>query len=354
MGSKAMERKDAKAVWGHTPNEGGDVSTPGSGLDWDEFRIFQVVARVGSFTKAATAMGVQQPTVSRRIESLEAKIGAKLFDRGSRGPVLTYEGQRMLSDVDAAEIFLNRAASRARHAEQIVEGECKLMMSDGLASAWFARFFLPIFVARHPNVEVRLCVTTEGGRSSIPPFDVQVQYAPALDSDLVTTRVGTFHFAFFASQSYLDSYGEPRTIDDLVGHRLVDVTASLTSKGRWATYSDAAAVGRTSIFTNSGAIAAESVLSGTAIGFLPSYAFLTAPGFVPILREFHHPTGIYVTFARDAGERSSVRAMLNFLRTVTFDRRRMSWFADEFECPGEQWRPLFTELLADALTPESE
>src|SRR5580693_333173 len=110
MGGKSMERKDAKAVWGHTPNDGAEAPSSGSGLDWDEFRVFQAVAKFGSFTKAAIALGVQQPTVSRRIESLEAKIGAKLFDRSPRGPELTYEGQRMLSDVNAAEIFLNRAA----------------------------------------------------------------------------------------------------------------------------------------------------------------------------------------------------------------------------------------------------
>jgi DNA-binding transcriptional LysR family regulator len=346
--------KDVKSVWGHTPIEEATKEITNSGLDWDEFRVFQTVAKTGSFTKAAIALGVQQPTVSRRIESLEAKIGAKLFDRGPRGPVLTYEGQRMLSDVDAAEAFLNRAASRARHAEQTVEGECKVMMSDGLASAWFARFFLPIFVARHPNVEVRLSVTTEGTRSSIPPFDVQVQYAPSLDSDLVTSRVGTFHFAFFASQAYLQQHGEPRSIDDLAGHRLVDVTASLTSKGRWATYSHAEALGRTAIFTNSGNIAAESVLSGACIGFLPSYAFLTAPGFVPILGGFQHPTGIYVTFSRDAGERSSVRALLNFLRSVVFDRKRMPWFADEFETPCEDWRQLHAEILREALDAQTD
>jgi hypothetical protein len=43
--------------------------------------------------------------------------------------------------------------------------------------------------------------------------------------------------------------------------------------------------------------------------------------------------------------------LLNFLRSVVFDRKRMPWFADEFEPPSEHWRPVLADILDDAMKP---
>ncbi len=338
--SEPMVRKPANPVWGHTPSEWQVV-------DWNDYRIFAAVARVGSFTKAATELGIQQPTVSRRIESLEKRIGVRLFDRGARGPSLTLEGQRVLGNVNAARMHLDRAAEVGRRADMSVNGECKIMMSEGIASAWFARFFLPIFLRRYPDIEVRLHTTTNRDRSFIPPFDIRVRFAPASEPDLVTSKIGTLHFNLFASREYLNLHGEPKSIDELAGHRLIDVNESVKTRGRWATYSDATASARAIIFTNSGSIAAEAVLNGSAVGFLPSYAFVTAAGFIPIIPDFHQHTGIHVTFARGAEQRPSVRAMIDFLRNNVFNFRLMPWFGDGFVFPEEAWRWRLNELTED-------
>ena len=347
-GRPYMQIKPDKDVLGHTDNDRDAPTVNGVDLDWDEFRIFAAVARAGSFTRAAFDLGVQQPTVSRRIESLESKLGTKLFDRGPRGPVLTYEGTRILNEVIAAGALFERAARRARHAEQSVEGECKVIMTDGLASFWFVRNFLPLFVRHHPNIDLRLFVTTEQGRSFVPPFDIQLQFAPTTDQNLVSTKLATYHFNFFASRGYVAENGAPSMVDDLVRHRLIDVANSLTSPGHLVMYSVAKRSSRPTLFTNSGALAAETVLSGAAIGFLPSCALLTSPDFVPVIPGFHFPTGVFASFARETAERAPVRAMLNFLRDVVFNRRRMPWFDEEFNFPHEGWRTAFRELLAEA------
>lgn len=343
-----MQPKPDKDVLGYTDNDRDDLPVSGSDLDWDEFRFFAAVAKAGSFTKAASDLGVQQPTVSRRIESLETKLGTKLFDRGPRGPLLTSEGLRILNDVVAAGELFERAARRARHAEQSVAGECKIMMTDGLASFWFVRNFLPLFVRRHPNVDLRLFTTTEHGRSCVPPFDIQLQFAPSTDPGLVSTRLATYHFNFFASRAYIEEHGAPSLMDDLVRHRLVDVDGSLNSPGHLVMYSVAEKTARPVMFTNSGALAAETVLSGAAIGFLPSCALLTAPEFVPVIPSFHYQAGVFATYARENATRAPVRAMLEFLRGTVFNRKRMPWFAEEFKFPHEGWRTTFRDLLTDA------
>ena len=79
-----------------------DERADARGLDWDDFRVFTTVAREGSYTRAARRLSVTQSAVSRRIARLEKAIGARLFDRGTRGVELTSEGNRLLNYANGA------------------------------------------------------------------------------------------------------------------------------------------------------------------------------------------------------------------------------------------------------------
>src|SRR5580692_1010799 len=61
-------------------------------LDWNDVRTFLAVAECGSLNAAARLLGMTQPTISRRMEDFEYRLRAKLFDRSSRGVVLTEAG----------------------------------------------------------------------------------------------------------------------------------------------------------------------------------------------------------------------------------------------------------------------
>src|SRR5580704_14726092 len=65
-------------------------------LSQDRLHAFHEVARLGSFTKAAAAVGVTQSALSHRIKNLEGDLRVSLFIRDSAGPVLTEAGTRLL------------------------------------------------------------------------------------------------------------------------------------------------------------------------------------------------------------------------------------------------------------------
>jgi DNA-binding transcriptional LysR family regulator len=67
-------------------------------------------ARQGSFRRAALALNVQQSSVSRNVQELEAYLGAPLFTRGAGGVALTEVGARFLADAELALVQLSRAA----------------------------------------------------------------------------------------------------------------------------------------------------------------------------------------------------------------------------------------------------
>lgn len=77
-------------------------------------RAFEAVARTGSFRAAADSLFVTQPAVSHQIKHLEQWIGAPLFDRGGRVPVLLPRGVSLARDLTMAFGAIDAACRRGR------------------------------------------------------------------------------------------------------------------------------------------------------------------------------------------------------------------------------------------------
>ncbi|HTQ13606.1 MAG TPA: LysR family transcriptional regulator [Rhizomicrobium sp.] len=322
------------------------------GVDWDDFRVFLEVVRAGSFNRAATKLKMTQPTVSRRLMRLESAIGVRLFDRDRRGPRLTQEGQRIFNDANAAQLALTRAATPAAQDSAQIEGECRAFMGDGVASYWMTRFLAPFF-ARYPKVELKLFGSYDTAVDKRELFDVQVHYYEPMEAEPVAMRVGTMHFIPFASRQYLAAHGEPRSAEDLIQHRLLDLGLYFGDTGTWASWTRGEAERRTALFTNLSSCLGESVRHGAGIALLPSYAPLADPGFVPldIGIRFHAP--IFISYRRDAARKWPVRATIDFLRNAVFDKRNMPWFRETFVAPAADWPERLENLIAQASNPDS-
>src|SRR5438270_411419 len=65
-------------------------------FDWNDLKAFLAVARGGSTLAASKSLNVNQTTVARRVEGLEAALGLKLFERGQSGSRLTEAGRDLL------------------------------------------------------------------------------------------------------------------------------------------------------------------------------------------------------------------------------------------------------------------
>ena len=80
--------------------------------DWDDVRFFLAVAKTGSFSAAATQLNTKQTTVGRRIQALERRLGAKLFDRHRHGMEVTPAARGVLAQ---AESMMSNATAIERH-----------------------------------------------------------------------------------------------------------------------------------------------------------------------------------------------------------------------------------------------
>lgn len=117
---------------------------------------FVAVAETGSLTRAASRLGLAQPTVSLRIKRLETELGGALFERGPRRLTLTAAGEVLLGY--ARRILALSAEVRARLAEAEVGGTVRLGTPEDFATTHLARV-LARFAAGHPRTA--LAVTTD-------------------------------------------------------------------------------------------------------------------------------------------------------------------------------------------------
>lgn len=83
-------------------------------MDASDLKIFETVARIGGMNRAAAALNTVQSNVTARIRALEAELGVPLFERHSRGVVLTAAGQRLLPYAMQVRQLLDEAGRAAR------------------------------------------------------------------------------------------------------------------------------------------------------------------------------------------------------------------------------------------------
>jgi molybdate transport repressor ModE-like protein len=306
------------------------VPEPASGLpDWDDFRLLLAIAQLGSISRAALALGVSQPTVSRRIERLEETIGTRLLDRSLSGAVLTPEGQHIVEELGVAHEAIERAVRSAK-TKNGRRDDVKLVMTDGLATYWLPRF-LPYFFKQHPEIELRAFTTSESrSEQRGQNFDLSIHYVQPTDPNLITTRLGTLHFVPYASADYLREHGTPKDLAELAKHRLLDYVLYIVDKGTWMTRLPAIiGESRAQLFTNSSAALCESVRNHAGIALLPTYISVCGPGLVPLDVDLRFATPFWLCYTQEAIQRPAVKIVVAFLKHI-FDRRKMAWFSEHY------------------------
>jgi DNA-binding transcriptional LysR family regulator len=93
-------------------------------LDLRHLRTFAEVAKHGSLGRAAEALGVTQPALSRQMRELEYDVGVTLLDRGTRGMGMTPAGDVFLTDVRAILSVVDHIPREARRAERGTTQRC--------------------------------------------------------------------------------------------------------------------------------------------------------------------------------------------------------------------------------------
>jgi LysR family transcriptional regulator, glycine cleavage system transcriptional activator len=146
-----------------------------SNLSLPGIRVFETVARRGSFKAAAAELNLSPSAVSHAVSNLERTMGVTLFDRDGRLVRLTVSGEVFMRHVGVAFDELRRGLDSV--AAQQGRGLLRLHSAPSFAYAWLSPR-LPRFLAQNKGVEVRLAAGTDYAKFTSDDFDVDIVYGP--------------------------------------------------------------------------------------------------------------------------------------------------------------------------------
>lgn len=186
-------------------------------FDWDDIQAFLAMTRAGRLTVAASQMGVDHSTLSRRIAALEAGLGVKLFDRRSVGFVLTPEGERILTDAEAMESLSIRMLHRLEEASVGLTGSVRIGTPEG-----FGTYFLAPRIARisaaHPRLEIELIANPRMFSLSKREADLAVSMTRPAQGRVYAHKLTDYTLGVYGARHYLDACAPVRSRHDLFGH----------------------------------------------------------------------------------------------------------------------------------------
>jgi LysR family transcriptional regulator AphB len=200
-------------------------------VDLNDVALFVQVVQAGSFAEAARRAGMPSNTLSRRIQQLEAALGARLLHRSTRKLTLTEAGVAFHARCADAVENLSDAATE--------------LTNDGLAPAGKIRVAAPAdffnlfsldwvaeFLRAHPKVRLEFALSDVRADLVAERIDVAIRAGEVLEPTLVARRIGTGQNLMVASPGYLQARGVPQSPDELSAHDCL-VMPAVSGRPSW-------------------------------------------------------------------------------------------------------------------------
>ena len=188
-------------------------------FDWNDLRYLLAVARLGSTTAAARALGVNQSTVHRRLLELERRIGHALVHRHPTGYQLTELGEMLRPAIERVDEAVASVERQVRDYGSELVGTIRLTCPEPLVSRIAP--LLDQFHERHPGLRVEFVMSDGYLDLSKGEADVALRSGEPADENLVGRKIADSIWAVYASQSYVQQNGRPSRVADLASHTLV-------------------------------------------------------------------------------------------------------------------------------------
>lgn len=188
-------------------------------LDLNDYLYFFHVVEQRGFAPAGRVLGVPKSRLSRHIQQLETRLGARLIQRTSRQFAITDVGADFFRHAKVVVEEVHAAEAAIKQRSEALTGKVRISCSVGVAQ-FALEALVSEFLREHPKIQVGQLVTNELVNLIDAGVDLairgHVENLP--DSSLIQKKVARVEWRLFASPRYVEEVGEPATPEDLKRH----------------------------------------------------------------------------------------------------------------------------------------
>ncbi|MCE4546772.1 MULTISPECIES: LysR family transcriptional regulator [unclassified Caballeronia] len=235
---------------------------------------FLAVANEGSFAKASDRLGIGRSAVSRNVQKLEAQLDARLFLRTTRSTSLTREGELFYKNCQPGVERIVQALEDMRELRHgPPRGHLRIASTPGFGRKVVAPL-LSAFNAKYPDIALELLLSDRACDFTAERVDVAFRDGHMEDSEVVAKQLIPMQMIVCASPRYAREHGLPRRIDDLDGHRCINLRTSSGRVAEWEFKVDGLVQTRSPAARqtfNDIDLMLQAVLDGQGIAQLPAY-----------------------------------------------------------------------------------
>ena len=183
-------------------------------LAWDDLRTVLAIARSGSLSGAARSLDIEHSTVFRRLEEIEKRLGAALFERSRSGYLANAHGEAV---ADAAKIMEEAALGAERlvlGADAKLTGTVRIATSEMLGAYLLPRL-LEEFLDTHPEIEVEVDISNRAVDLTRREADLALRATMIPPEQLVARKVGEVGSALYGTPGLLQRFGSQPALEML-------------------------------------------------------------------------------------------------------------------------------------------
>ncbi|MEZ4237468.1 MAG: LysR family transcriptional regulator [Myxococcota bacterium] len=231
---------------------------------------FVVLARLGSISRAAQALGVPRSTVSRRLTQLEQATGQTLVERSPRATRLTPAGRALAEQAEPLVAALRALAADARQLDGRPRGTLRVASHPGLGAAFLGEFVAALR-QRWPELGLDHRVREHPPSLLVEDFDVVLCEAPPPDAPWLVHRLGPADRIVVASPAWLEAHGQP-TLDALPSLPCLGLSSPADRPDAWPLRAGGSVPIAPVLASNDLQTLREATLAGVGLALLPAYA----------------------------------------------------------------------------------
>lgn len=228
-----------------------------------DYDLFVVIMDTGSLSAAGRQVGLSPAMVSKRLRRLEDRLGTELLHRSTRKIAPTSRGQLFYEDLLHISALLRKAEDRISINPDVPAGPLHISAPTSFGRMHFAPYMAEL-IDRFPRLEIQLDLSDDFVDLAEHHIDVAIRITEKPEASLVAHRLASSERVLCASPTYIENYGEPKTIADIHHHRLLAASGQLP----WRLTGPKGEIqvgGSSHISTNSSEVVRELAIAGAGI-----------------------------------------------------------------------------------------